>query len=30
MTEYNLPKLIKKWKQKEKSAIVFMSGDLKD
>ncbi len=30
MTEYNFPKLIKKWKQIEKSAIVFMSGDLKD
>ena len=30
MTEYNFPKFIKKWKQKQKSAIVFMSGDLKD
>lgn len=30
MTEYNFPKLLQKWKAKEKSTIVFMEGDLKD
>lgn len=30
ITEYNFPKLMKKWHEKEKATIVFMNGDLLD